>query len=53
MWDAHYIDEPETLKPVTKTPQPPGVPPAQVYKKAFAKERVCIDQLAFLYDSEL
>lgn len=40
MWDAHYVEEPETSKPVTKTPQPPGVPPDQVYKKAFARERL-------------
>ncbi|KAF8609984.1 hypothetical protein BDV93DRAFT_482949 [Ceratobasidium sp. AG-I] len=40
MWDAHYIEEPETVKPVTTTPQPPGVPPALVYKKAFARERL-------------
>ncbi|CAE6414340.1 unnamed protein product [Rhizoctonia solani] len=40
MWDAHYIDEPEAPKPTTRTPQQPGVPPVQVYKHAFARERL-------------
>lgn len=40
MWDAHYIEEPEPPKPTTKTPEQPGIPPAQVYKHAFAQERV-------------
>lgn len=53
MWDAHYVEEPETSKPVTKTPQPPGVPPAQVYKKAFARERVCIYHLLLFCDPKL
>lgn len=40
MWDAHYVEEPEPPKPTTKTPEPAGVPPAQVYKHAFARERL-------------
>ncbi|KDN51682.1 hypothetical protein RSAG8_00229, partial [Rhizoctonia solani AG-8 WAC10335] len=40
MWDAHFIEEPESSKPTTKAPQQPGVPPAQVYKHAFARERL-------------
>ncbi|QRV85878.1 hypothetical protein RhiJN_13896 [Ceratobasidium sp. AG-Ba] len=40
MWDAHFIEEPETLKPVIKTPEKPKVSSAQVYKHAFAKERL-------------
>ncbi|CAE7168535.1 unnamed protein product [Rhizoctonia solani] len=40
MWDAHFIEEPEAPKPTTKAPQQPGVPPAQVYKHAFARERL-------------
>lgn len=40
MWDAHFIEEPEPFKPVVKTSEKPAVPPAQVYKHAFARERV-------------
>jgi sorting and assembly machinery component 37 len=40
MWDAHFVEEPETSKPVTQTPEKPGVAPAQVYKHAFARQRV-------------
>ncbi|CAE6449084.1 unnamed protein product [Rhizoctonia solani] len=39
MWDAHYIEEPEAPKQTTKMPQLLGVPPAQAYKHAFARER--------------
>jgi sorting and assembly machinery component 37 len=48
MWDAHYIEEPEPAKPTTATPQKPGVPSVQVYKHAFARERVCQATLVFL-----
>ncbi|KAG8713110.1 hypothetical protein FRC11_013263 [Ceratobasidium sp. 423] len=40
MWDAHYIEEPEAPKSTTKMPQLLGVPPAQAYKHAFARERL-------------
>lgn len=40
MWDAHFIEETETPKPTTKAPQQPGVPPVQVYRHAFARERL-------------
>ncbi|KAH7340861.1 hypothetical protein B0J17DRAFT_653085 [Rhizoctonia solani] len=40
MWDAHFIEEPEAPKPTTKAPQQQGVLPAQVYKHAFARERL-------------
>ncbi|KAG9102660.1 hypothetical protein FRC06_001493 [Ceratobasidium sp. 370] len=40
MWDAHFIEEPEALKPVVKTPERPKAPPAQFYKHAFARERL-------------
>ncbi|KAF8682133.1 Outer mitochondrial membrane transport complex protein [Rhizoctonia solani] len=40
MWDAHYIEEPEPTKPTTKAPQQPGIPPVQIYKHAFARERL-------------
>ncbi|KAG8748312.1 hypothetical protein FRC10_007703 [Ceratobasidium sp. 414] len=40
MWDAHFIEEPEPLKPVVKTPERPKAPPAQFYKHAFARERL-------------
>ncbi|QRV99937.1 hypothetical protein RhiJN_27956 [Ceratobasidium sp. AG-Ba] len=40
MWDAHFIEEPETLKPAIKTPEKPKASSTQVYKHAFAKERL-------------
>ncbi|CAE6437473.1 unnamed protein product [Rhizoctonia solani] len=40
MWDAHFIEEPEATKPTTKAPQQLGIPPAQTYKHAFARERL-------------
>ncbi|KAG9106330.1 hypothetical protein FRC07_008868 [Ceratobasidium sp. 392] len=40
MWDAHFIEEPETSKPVVTTPERPKTAPAQFYKHAFARERI-------------
>ncbi|KAG8748329.1 hypothetical protein FRC12_013859 [Ceratobasidium sp. 428] len=39
MWDAHFIEEPETPKPMVKTPEQLKTAPAQFYKHAFARER--------------
>ncbi|EUC62223.1 Tom37 carboxy-terminal domain protein [Rhizoctonia solani AG-3 Rhs1AP] len=40
MWDAHFIEEPEATKPITKAPQQTGIPPAQAFKHAFAREKL-------------
>ncbi|CUA74927.1 hypothetical protein RSOLAG22IIIB_01559 [Rhizoctonia solani] len=40
MWDAHFIEDIDPPKSTTKEAQQPGVPPAQVYKHAFARERL-------------
>ncbi|KAJ1309783.1 hypothetical protein OPQ81_006548 [Rhizoctonia solani] len=49
MWDAHFVEQPETAKPTTKTTERPGVPPAQVYKHAFARERL-LDKARSAFD---